>query len=482
MMPGTKKLTVTSLLSFVVLTFLLAGVISMGTGCAGMTPPTGGPRDSLPPQIVNITPKDSTINFDGKKIELQFNEFVQLQDVQQNLLVSPVPKVNPTLEARLRSITVTIRDTLEENTTYSIDFGNSIRDYTESNPLRGYRYIFSTGSTIDSLELAGSVIIAETGKPDSTLIVMLHTSFDDSAIVKDRPRYIARLDSTGHFRFQNLAKGTYAIYAMKDEGGSRRYLSKDQLFAFYDSAVAAESQKKDIQLYAFVAEDTASSRSGLSPLAAPARGRRGNRDEEDNFLRMETNIGESKDLLTPLELSFSAPVEVFDSSRVVLTDTAFQPVSNYHFARDTSGKKVSLVYPWAENTYYTLVVDTTAAIDTAGRRLAAPDTITFVTKKKSQYGLVRLRFMNLPLARKPILQLVQGDIVKHTHIFTDNQFYAPLFTPGDYEMRLVFDDNRNGKWDPGNFFGKKRQPEKVQVISRKLSVKPNWDSEIDIQL
>ena len=110
------------------------------------------------------------------------------------------------------------------------------------------------------------------------------------------------------------------------------------------------------------------------------------------------------------------------------------------------------------------------------------DTLTFETKKNDDYGLVRLRFLNLPLNRNPVLQFVQGDDVKFSHVFTNNEFYAPLFIPGDYDLRLVFDENKNGKWDTGKFFGEKRQPEKVQLISRKLNVKPRWDTEVDIQL
>ncbi len=81
-----------------------------------------------------------------------------------------------------------------------------------------------------------------------------------------------------------------------------------------------------------------------------------------------------------------------------------------------------------------------------------------------------------------MLQFIQGDAVKYSHVFTNNQFYAKLFQPGEYELRLVFDENKNGKWDIGQFFGGRRQPEKVQSIKRKITVKANWDNEVDIQL
>lgn len=481
MMQETRGISVGGILTMLALLFLGLMTISSGVGCAGMTPPMGGPRDSLPPNVVNVNPADSTLNFTGKKIEIQFDEFVQVDEIQKNLLVSPVPKVNPTVEARLRTVVVTIRDTLEENTTYAIDFGNAIRDYNESNILHNYRYLFSTGSSLDSLQLGGRVIIAQTGRPDSTLVVMLHTSLDDSAVIKDKPRYVARVDSAGYFRFRNLAPGKYDIYALKDEGGTRRYMSRDQLFAFYDSSVTSQSEKNDIMLYAYVGEDTAQAQP-VSSLPPPTR-RRTNERGGESILRMQANVdGTGKDLLTPLEFTFTEAIRSFDSTKLFFGDTALTPLDNYRLVRDTADNKLALTYPWEENTAYTVIVDTGFVEDTLGRHLVQPDTISFVTKKKSQYGLVRLRFLNLPLNRNPVLQLVQGDEVKYSHVFTNNEFYAPLFTPGDYDMRLVFDENRNGKWDPGNFFGEKRQPEKVQLIPRKLNVKANWDSEIDIQL
>lgn len=445
-----------------------------------MTPPTGGPRDSLPPLIVNMNPKDSTLNFNAKKIDINFNEYVQVEELQKNLLVSPIPKVNPTVEAKLRTISITIRDTLQPNTTYALDFGNSIQDINEGNTLRNYRYVFSTGGHLDSLELAGRVLVAETGKTDSTLIVMLHRNMDDSAVAKESPRYVARLDSSGYFRFRNLEPGTFRIYALKDEGGQRRYLSKDQLFAFADSAITSQSQKNDILLYAFKALDTAKKQTASSDASATTRRQR-NRGEET--LKMQTSAsGESQDLLTPLTMTFTEALQSFDSTKLALTDSAFKPITGYHFERDTSNKKISLVYPWPENTRFNLVVDTAFAMDTLGRRLTKNDTISFETKNTKEYGLVDLRFRNLPMNENPVLLFVQGDDIKYSHTFTNNRFYAKLFQPGDYELRLVLDANRNGKWDTGEFFGAHRQPEKVRLIPRKLNIKPNWDTEVDIEL
>ncbi len=190
--------------------------IISGPGCANIIPPQGGPRDSLPPILIKATPLDSTRGFKEKRFVLTFNEFVDLQNERENLLISPLPVNAPSIVVRLNQITVRLNDSLEANTTYSINFGDAIKDYNESNVLKNFTYTFSTGNYIDSLELKGSVVLAETGKIDTTLIVMLHTRADDSAVVKDRPRYLSKLDSKGNFSFKNLPPKTFYLYALKD--------------------------------------------------------------------------------------------------------------------------------------------------------------------------------------------------------------------------------------------------------------------------
>lgn len=196
-----------------------------GTGCANMIPPSGGPMDTLPPVLLNATPDDSTTNFRGNRIVLTFDEFVDLQEVQQNLLFTPTFENNPQIAAKLRTLTIRLRDSLEANTTYTFDFGNAIRDINESNILRNFTYTFSTGPRLDSFQVRGRVLLAENGAVDSTIIVVLHNRPDDSAVVKNRPRYVTRLDGDGNFTFRNLPADTFAIYALGDAGGSRRYMS-----------------------------------------------------------------------------------------------------------------------------------------------------------------------------------------------------------------------------------------------------------------
>lgn len=466
---------------FLLIFALLPGTL-VQTGCANIIPPTGGPRDSLPPKLVSVTPHDSARNFNSKKIVIEFNEFVQLDNVQENLLVSPVPKINPIVDSKLRTVTVTIKDTLQPNTTYTIDFGKAIKDINEGNVLRNFTYLFTTGSRLDSLSLTGKVIIAETGKIDSTLIVMLHRNGDDSAVIKEKPRYVARVDNNGNYTFKNLPADTFSLYALKDEGGQRRYLSNSQLFAFADERVIPGTSPKPITLYAYTEKEDSTKTKASKP-APPTPARTAKKTEKPTNLKVETNLtGNDLDLLSQLELRFGTPLKTFDSTKLILANDKDEPLTNYHFIRDTSNKSVTISYAWTENTPYKLILDKSFAIDTAGNDIGKNDTVSFRTKKQSEYGLIRLRLINLDFRKNPVLQFVVADQVKYAFPMTNKEFNAKLFQPGEYDLRILYDDNKNGIWDTGSFFGHHQQPEKVLPISRKLTVKANWDNIVDITL
>ena len=194
------------------------------------------------------------VHVDGKKIILTFDEYIDLKDIRNNLIVSPVPKMMPAVTSHLKVITIEMKDTLQPNTTYALNFGRAVTDVNEGNVLKNFTYVFSTGRYVDSMRYSGRVIMAYTGKPDSTLIVMLHDKLYDSAVAKERPRYIARLDSSGNFTFSNIRPGVYNLFALKDETGLHEYTSKAQKFAFADSPVDLTGGAPSLLLYAY--EDT----------------------------------------------------------------------------------------------------------------------------------------------------------------------------------------------------------------------------------
>jgi hypothetical protein len=466
------------LLASVAMIWLLSGI----TGCANIIPPEGGPRDTIPPVLVESNPQDSSTNVKTNRVTLHFNEYVEIQSAQENVLVSPLPANTPTVDYKLRTVTIKLRDTLEQNTTYSINFGNAIRDINESNVLQNFTYVFSTGNTIDSNTLTGKVVLAETGKIDTTLLVVLHRNLDDSAVAKERPRYVGRLDSKGIFRFTNLPVGTFALYALPNDY-SKKYDDSAKLFAFVDSAIVVGTDKTPITLYAynFPKAPTTATPPATNRAATPGRGVT---NAQDKVVKYTTNLpaGGKHDIFKDVEINFNKGIFTYDSTRILLTDEKFVALPGYHFTLDSTRRKLVLNYPWTIEKSYHLLLPKDAITDSAGATLARNDTLKITTKTNEDYGSVKLRFNNLDLTRNPVLLLLQNEKIVEASPLTQREWVRKMFAPGEYEMRILFDTNKNGKWDPGSFFGEKRQPEIVRDLNIKLDVRGNWDNEKEISL
>ncbi len=211
--------------------------------CANITGPQGGPRDSLPPLLMGTTPEMGTTNFNQKRIYLEFDEYVKLVDQQKEFFVSPAMNKQPTLTIRGRGVQIDILDTLKPNTTYSLNFGNSIRDNNESNTLPGVRYVFSTGPEIDSLFMSGYTVSAEQGDTVSNTLIMFYDAAEvdslypdqDSTLLKLKPQAIARAMTNGVFLAQNLRPIEYRVYAVEDKNTNFTYEQEVDRVAFADS-------------------------------------------------------------------------------------------------------------------------------------------------------------------------------------------------------------------------------------------------------
>ena len=446
------------------------------SSCAQIGVPTGGFRDSLPPTLLKATPPNNSIHFDGKQITLSFDEYIQLQNLQESLLVSPTPKINPNINFKLKTIVIKLRDTLQPNTTYSVQLGKSIVDLNENNPYPNFTYVFSTGSYIDSLTFSGNVQLAETGKIDTTLLVFLYNDLSDSAVFKHKPKYITRVNNKGDFQFNNLAEDTYHLFAMKDESGQKMYTSDEQIFAFADSSVVVSPGVAKAQLYAYAE---------MKKEQKPATG--GGDKKENKNLKYTTSISNgTQDLLTPITIKFTTPLKNFDSSKIKLTDTLFNTLPSSRIFLDSTFKEVIVQHSWEGSGYYKLILDTTFATDTLGLKLAKNDTISFRAKKESDYGSLKLNFKNLEKYKHPVLQFISnGQVVKSIPL-TSKTVVQKLFDPGEYEMRILDDINQNGVWDPGHYDpvnkALQKQPEKVFSISQLLKIRANWDNDVDVEL
>ena len=205
--------------------------------CANRGYPEGGPKDDTPPQVVEEVPLSYTTNFKAKRVNIYFDEFVQLNDINNKFIFSPPVKKDPKVSLKGKYVQVAIPDSLRENTTYSLDFADAIVDNNESNPLGFYRYVFSTGERIDTLELGGTVVNAESYEPVLGVLVALYEKQGDSIPLKELPDYIARTDSSGNFRLTNLREGHYRVMAIEDANRDKMYTPESEMFAWMDTTV-----------------------------------------------------------------------------------------------------------------------------------------------------------------------------------------------------------------------------------------------------
>ena len=211
-------------------TLLFASCANRGQG------PQGGPRDSIPPVVMKETPLNGTLNFTGKEIVVQFDEYIQLDDAQKNVLISPPQQTPPEVKAIGKKLSVVFQEDLIDSTTYTLDFGPAICDYNEKVPLEGYVFSFSTGDVIDSLAISGKLYDAATLNPMPFVMVGIHRNLSDSALSTIPFTRITRTDSEGNFIIHNIHAGTYRLYALNDI--SRDYIYQPgEALAYADSLI-----------------------------------------------------------------------------------------------------------------------------------------------------------------------------------------------------------------------------------------------------
>ena len=218
------------------LPFILLLVI-VAYSCASIGTPDGGPYDEDPPKFVGSTPSLRSINNKKQKIELEFDEFIKLEKPAEKVIFSPPQMEQPELKVVGKKVSVEYLDSLRDSTTYTIDFSDAIVDNNEGNPMGNFSFSFSTGNQIDTMEVAGTVLLAEDLDPVMGIQVGLHKDLNDSAFSTKPFDRVSRTDSRGRFSIRGVAPGKYRIYALKDGNQNYLYDSKTEMVAFYDSII-----------------------------------------------------------------------------------------------------------------------------------------------------------------------------------------------------------------------------------------------------
>ena len=506
--------------------------------CAKKASPTGGPKDTIPPVLISASPKLNTTFFDKEEVKFIFNEYVQLDDIDKQLIISPPLKIggyklHPTMSAS-KKITLSILDTLLENTTYTFNFGEGIKDYNEGNKMSFFSYTISTGAEIDSLNLKGLIKDAIEIEPDDFISLQLYpidSSYNDSAIYRKKPFYVtSTLDSTV-FEFKNLKAGKYELIALKDFSNNYYFDQNVDQIGFLNTPITLpldsiielkifkektifswadpffinnhhighgyygnyENQKfkllsnvpksfeylitknreTDTLNYWFKGIKTDSLKFEY-PINDSIKTELVNFKNpiKDSLVINQMTIG-SIDLTEKFQLSSNLPIISSDSSLVKIRKKDSTLVSS-KISIDENYDRVEIDFKLIPNDTYNIQLLPNALKDFWGN---THDTLNYrvSTKKIEDYGNIFIQLM-YEESYEFILELLKdGKVVRsYNKPAEDSNYSFKLLDPGKYFLRLIKDKNNNDKWDTGNYL-KKIQPEEVIYFPFELELRANWD-------
>ncbi|QMU66029.1 MAG: hypothetical protein GKR88_18255 [Flavobacteriaceae bacterium] len=512
----------------VVLIFLLQ--------CAKRGRPSGGPKDENKPLFVVANPPYESLYFTAKKIKITFNEYIKLKNVNKQLVVSPPLKYPPSISplgSASRHIIIRILDTLQANTTYTFDFGNSVEDNNEGNKLERFKYVFSTGSFIDSLTAKGRVKDAYENAFDKDIRLLLYkidSSFTDSVVYKQKPKYVTSTLDTTLYHFTNLQKGKYLLIALKDHAGDYLFDPKQDKIGFFTDTIVLPKDSvintpialfKETLPYKFKRGKEASRGKILFGYEGKVKNmnirllskvsdsfRSVSRFEMGkdslnywytpvdvdslNFVVSNANISDTVtvrlrkkkidslmfdspirsilELKDTFNITTNNPIVKLDTSKISLTDkdTIGIPYRSFISKKEN---KFGFIFQKEYKQKYALSI-LPGAVQDIYHQENDTLTYTFTTKDIEDYGAVNLQ-VNNPKSQDLIIELTlrSGKLVYRK--FTNNSSVVafPLLIPAEYQIRIIIDVNNNGQWDTGNYL-KKIQPEKIIYYDEILKVRP----------
>ena len=527
---------------------LFAFLILFFSQCAKKGRPSGGPKDEDAPLFVTADPPYESINFDKNEINIYFNEYIKLKDLNKQLIVSPpLNPSNPSLISPQGSpskfINIKILDTLKENSTYIFDFGNSVQDNNESNTLERFKYVFSTGTYIDSLTLEGSVknsFKSEDLKNIKLLLYRLDSSYSDSAVYKRKPDYVTSSLDTSNYKFSNLRKGNYLLVALNDERSDYLFnpkadeigflkdtislprdsilkdiisifkeelpykfkrgkeISKGQLILGYEGKATKinietlSAVPDNFQTITFPEKDKDTINLWHTPIEKDSLIFKVNnngisdtiviklRKKEIDSLKVSRQTIGVLDYKDTLFLSTNNPIIKIDTTKINFIDT---DTINILYTPYISKKenKIGFIFQKKFKKTYKLNVYPNALTDIFN---TSNDTIIsqFKTRSLEDYGEITLDVKNTK--KTPVIiqltDLNDKTIAQETTSVSKNISFKYL-NPNRYKIRIIYDTNNNGKWDTGNYLAKK-QPELVEYLPEIQEVRANWQLPIVLNI
>ena len=511
-------------------------------GCEKRGSPTGGPKDSIPPVLVNANPKLNSTNFNEEEIRLTFDEWIKLDKVQDQLIISP-PIDNSSYEIKpltgvTKKVFIRFIDSLNSETTYTINFGNSIKDNNENNTLTFFNYTFSTGETLDSLYVKGLISDAFDREPSNYVSLQLYridSILEDSIVFKNKPTSISNTLDSVSYKFQNVKEGRYLIIALKDLNNNYLFdpffekigfidslitLPKDSIidfklfkeetelvwdrphfinsekigFGYYGKLdidkIELNSKIPDSVSYTFLKEketDTLNlwlSRNSFDSLNFNLIEKDTiklttvkfdrKRDTLIDSLRISSKTANILHLKESFKLSYNIPIYKIVDSLINIRNIDSLLIS-FKTRINKDEEELDIIFEVSPSDEYNINLYPNAIVDIRGN---VNDTLNYkvITQTLEDYGNIYLDVVRNNDS-KFILHLIDnnGDIIREYINISQNSTYSfDLIRPGKYSFRLIEDLNENSKWDTGDYL-KKIQPEPVYYYKDEIEVRANWD-------
>ena len=568
---------------------LLAAIGFIATYCANPVSPTGGPRDKTPPVITEEVPVNYSTQFNLDRILVSFDEFVQLNDLNNQLIISPLMNEKPDINPKGKAIQIKFNEELKDHTTYTLFFGDAIVDFTEGNPIKGYAYVFSTGDQLDSLSVHGKVLNAFTKEPEADVFVMLYSLTNDSIPIDSlpllvRPDYVAKTNEKGKFELNNLRDEPYKMFALKDGNRNYKYDSPTELIAFTDEFIepyfVSKPKRLDIDTSLIadslqvidtikavekppVEEDTKAKviyellmfeqidstqrlieskivddyhlqfilefpcdsfdlypadfyadsiwklvESNTSndtidfyilpncpdtvEMGFSADGivldtldfifneetKNSKRDKQKlKRLNIGQNIKGGKiELNQKLFLDFSFPVKEYDFSNILWIEKEDTLSAPFKF-QDSIGRKLILDKELTEEMDYKLIIPDSVFYSYHGHSNDSLE-LSFSCRDLEKYGKILMSVELGKPGQNWIIQLTdEKDKLIIQHFINENSnLVFDFLKPGKYMLKAIRDENKNDRWDTGNYI-RKQQAENVIYYRSQVEVKANWDLE-----
>jgi len=508
--------------------------------CARRGRPEGGPKDEEKPILVKTDPEFKSIHFDADEIKIYFDEYIKLKDINSQLIISPPLKYPPIITPQgtpSKKITIKIKDTLQENTTYTFNFGQSIIDNTEGNVLDNFKYIFSTGDYIDSLQVKGTIKDAfdlEMIENPTIMLYALDTIFNDSIIYNKKPMYVGSTIDSVNWNITNIKAGKYLLLALNDHSKNYKFNPKEDKIGFYtdfieppvDSTSSFEIKlfneilpfkipsrpkeiskghiivgyegesygfnvhtiserssefkslstfdiKKDTLHYWFKNYDKDSILLSINHKIPFDTIRVKLKSEEIDSMAVNFSVSGTLHLRDTLKMTSTTPIVKIDTSKIQLLDKDSLKVK-LNVLISKNKDELVINFKKEESNKYNLELLPGAITDFFDLE---NDTLqmNFTTRKSTDYSAIYLTLNNIK--SYPILiDLINdsGKVIVQKYSEKNEEYIYKNLSPSRYKIRIIYDTNSNKKWDTGNYL-LKQQPEEVYYFKSIITAKANWE-------